>query len=61
VEQVEAWISEQPNVDAIYVDYGQVLAEPLEQAQRVNQFLDNALDAEQMAGVVDPSLYRQRG
>ena len=61
VRQIQAWISEQPYVDVIYVDYGQVLADPLEQAERVNQFLGNALDAEQMAAVVDPRLYRQRG
>ena len=60
VAQVEAWLAEQPNFKILYVDYGEVLAEPLAQAERVSQFLDCALDIEKMAGVVDPALYRQR-
>lgn len=60
VAQVEAWLAEQPNFEILYVDYGEVLAEPLAQAERVSEFLDCALDIEKMAGVVDPALYRQR-
>jgi hypothetical protein len=60
VAQVEAWLAEQPNFEVLYVDYGEVLAEPLEQAKRVSQFLDYALDIGKMAEVVDPALYRQR-
>ena len=60
VAQVETWLAEQPNFKILYVDYGEVLAEPLAQAERVSQFLDCALDIEKMAGVVDPALYRQR-
>jgi hypothetical protein len=61
VVRVEAWLSEQPNMDVIYVEYGGILNAPLEQAGRVNEFLDGVLDVTRMAGVVDPSLYRQRG
>jgi hypothetical protein len=60
VSQIEAWIAEQTNVQAAYVEYGEVLANPVAEARRINRFLGNALDVEQMAGVVDPSLYRQR-
>jgi hypothetical protein len=60
VERVKAWIAKQPNMDVIYVDYGSVLERPSEEAERVNHFLGNSLYAEEMAGVVDPSLYRQR-
>lgn len=60
VTQVEAWLAEQPNFEFLYVDYGEVLEKPLEQAKRVSQFLDYALDIEKMAAVVDPALYRQR-
>jgi hypothetical protein len=61
VVRVQAWLAEQPNVDTIYLEYGGVLETPLEQAERVNGFLDGALDVTRMAEVVDPSLYRQRG
>jgi hypothetical protein len=60
VERVEAWIAEQPNIQVLYVDHRQVLENPEEQAQHVNHFLGDALDAERMAGVVDRTLYRQR-
>jgi hypothetical protein len=60
VAQIEAWIDGQPNVDVIYVDYGQVLETPLEQARKVDRFLGGGLAVDSMAGVVDPSLYRQR-
>lgn len=60
VAQVEAWLAEQPNFEILYVDYGEVLEEPLEQAKRVSQFLGYALNIEKMAAVVDPALYRQR-
>jgi len=61
VVRVQAWLAEQSNVDTLYVDYGGILDAPKEQAGRVNAFLDGGLDVNKMAGVVDPSLYRQRG
>jgi hypothetical protein len=60
VQRIQAWLSEQPNVDVLYVDYGEVLKAPLAQAERLVRFLDSGLDAHEMARVVDPTLYRQR-
>jgi hypothetical protein len=60
VAQIEAWLAGQTNMEVAYVEYGEVLAHPVEAAGRVNRFLGGRLDVEQMAGVVDPSLYRQR-
>jgi len=61
VVQVEAWLAEQPNMDVIFVEYGDIVDEPLKQANRLNEFLGGVLDVSKMTGVVDPSLYRQRG
>jgi hypothetical protein len=61
LERVEAWIAEQPNMEVIYVSYNEVLENPVEEAKRINQFLGNTLNMENMVGVVDPTLYRQRG
>jgi len=61
LERVEAWIAEQPNMEVIYVGYNEVLENPVEEARRINQFLGNTLNVENMVGVVDPTLYRQRG
>jgi hypothetical protein len=60
VAQIEAWVDQQPNIEVIYVEYGQVLQAPLDQARQVNQFLGGSLSTDRMAGVVDPELYRQR-
>jgi hypothetical protein len=60
VTRIEAWINEQPNLQCIYVDYQDALESPLEQAERISQFLGDPLKATEMAGVVDPTLYRQR-
>lgn len=60
VVQIEAWMQDQANMQVLFVDYGEVLVNPLEQASRVSRYLGGMLDAQRMAEVVDPSLYRQR-
>ena len=60
VQRIEAWLSEQPNIEVLYVDYGQVLVDPAGEARRVNLFFEDALDEDRMASVVEPALYRQR-
>ena len=59
--QIQAWIDEQPNAEALYVSYNEVMEDPLEQARTVNRFLGDRLDVEHMVHVVDEALYRQRG
>ena len=46
--------------DAIDINHKDVLADPLQQADRINQFLGGRLDIERMAAAVDPALYRTR-
>jgi hypothetical protein len=58
--QIQAWIDEEPNVEAMYVSYNEVMEKPLEQSERINQFLDDTLDVEKMVRIVDQALYRQR-
>jgi Sulfotransferase domain len=58
--KIMAWIESQPNMDVLYVSYNDVLADPDACAQEVNRFLGGTLDAEAMAMVVDPDLYRNR-
>jgi hypothetical protein len=60
LEQVEAWIASQPKVDALYVSYNDLLADPEPHARRINEFLGGTLDLDAMVDVVDHSLYRQR-
>ena len=58
--KVNAWFDEQTNFSVIYLDYNAMLADPTQYARQVNQFLDNSLNLQEMVGVVDPNLYRQR-
>jgi hypothetical protein len=58
--QVNTWISSQPNVERIDINYNQILKDPRPDLERINQFLDHTLDAEKMAQIIDPALYRQR-
>jgi len=46
--------------ELLEVHYTEILARPLDGARRVNGFLGGGLDAEAMAAVVDPELYRNR-
>ncbi len=60
--QLEAtlrWLDEQPNHDVLEVDYNELMTDPGRAAARLAAFCDG-LDAEAMARVVDPKLYRQR-
>ncbi len=58
--KVKAWLDEQTNFSVNYLDYNAMLADPTKYARQINQFLDNSLNPQEMAGVVDPNLYRQR-
>jgi hypothetical protein len=58
--QIKAWVAQQPNVDVLYVSYNEILSAPRQEIQRINRFLGNTLDEEEMVGVIDRSLYRQR-
>jgi hypothetical protein len=60
LSQVEKWIEEQPNIEVLYVHYGEIIADPHKEVERITQFLGTRLNTEKMAGVVDRTLYRQR-
>lgn len=60
LKQVNAWISKQPNIEVLYVNYNTMLGSPLESLQKVNEFLGGDMDVNIMAGVVDKELYRER-
>jgi hypothetical protein len=53
-------LTHRPCFEMLEVRYTEILAQPLEGARQVNEFLGGGLDAEAMAAVVDPQLYRNR-
>jgi len=60
LEEIEGWLSEQKNMEILYMDYNDILRNPRENVRILNGFLDNSLDAGKMIKVVDESLYRNR-
>ena len=60
LRQIAAWLETQPHIQACRVEYGQVLRDPIGEAQRVALFLDVPLNVNLMAQQIDVSKYRQR-
>jgi hypothetical protein len=60
LRHVKFMIGYRRHFDALFVDYRKVLAQPREEASRLNQFLDGRLDERAMVEVIDPELYRNR-
>ena len=58
--ETERWLEQAPHCTWMRVDYNALLAEPAPRAAAVDAFLGGGLDIAAMAGVVDPSLYRNR-
>ncbi len=59
--KVDAWLRSRPNIDVMDIQHRSLIQGPATIAQEVNTFLGGGLDAEAMAAVIDPSLYRNRG
>ena len=59
--QVDAWMSQQPNMQVLHIDYNAMLLDPAPFVAQIDQFLQRALDPAAMETVVDPNLYRNRG
>lgn len=60
LKQVEEWMTREPNLEFIHVDYNRMVAHPAEEVIRIGTFLGNGLDTAAMLSVVDRSLYRQQ-
>jgi hypothetical protein len=60
LQKTTAWLAGQPNMQVLYINYNDMLKDPSPSLKQVNQFLDGKLNVEEMAGVIDENLYRQR-
>ncbi|MEO0338721.1 MAG: alkaline phosphatase family protein, partial [Bacteroidota bacterium] len=60
LQSIKQWISRNPHVEAIYINYKNVLDNPFGQAIAINEFLDYQLLPELMVQAVDSDLYRER-
>ncbi len=60
LEEIYEWLGQKENIDALFVNYTDVLENPLAIAEGISEFLDMHLNIPKMAAVADTSLYRQR-
>lgn len=60
LRNVEAWLTRQPNIELLYINYNTMINDPSGPVQKVNQFLGGALDIQAMLGVINKDLYRER-
>jgi hypothetical protein len=58
--QVERFLTRRSCFSTLSLDYASVLAQPREQAARIQHFLGGSLDVAKMAAVTDSALYRNR-
>jgi hypothetical protein len=54
------WLSDQSNMEVLYVKYTDLINGPEEHSRRISEFLGGRADPTAMAAAVDPSLYRNR-
>ncbi len=55
-KRINGWMKRNPNVEVLRVLYKDLLANPKEQAQRVNEFLGGHLDVEAMVTALDTNI-----
>jgi hypothetical protein len=60
LRKIEFLMGEKPNFEYIDINHRDVVENPVEQAQRVSDFLGGGMDVGEMAGAVDKNLYRNR-
>ncbi len=60
LRKIKLWLTRQPNMAVLYVEYLRVLQAPEEQAANVCAFLERQLDVAAMAGQVEQSLHREK-
>ncbi len=60
IDKCNKWLADQPNFSVLYVNYNEVIADPVPQVSRLNEFLGGKMNTQAMLEVVDPQLYRQK-
>ena len=60
LKQLDIWIAGQRNIAVHYLNYEDVVAEPMRAAEQIRSFLGRNLDVDAMVCSVDPRLHRNR-
>lgn len=57
MKQLKNWINKQTNIDVLWVRHKDLLDDPMKESSKIQNFLEQELNIEAMATVIDPSLY----
>lgn len=57
---IKRFINQHPNMEVLYVSYNDLLEDPADTIEEINEFFDGALDEEKMKTAIDEKLYRNR-
>ena len=60
IKKVSTWLEDQDWLQTLYVSYNEILRQPDIEFQKIAVFLDQLVDPQLMAQVVDPELYREK-
>lgn len=60
LEKATVWLRSQPNIKVVFVNYSDVLDNPIVMANEINRFLDYQLNVDDMIARVDKKLYRNK-
>ena len=60
LQHLDGWLAKQSHILHLQVSYNEVLRDPRRSLEKVADFMGGGLDVGKMAGVVDPTLYRNR-
>lgn len=60
LEKTYTWLHEQKNIEVLYINYKELMADADKDTKRISNFLGVGLDVIKMAGVIDRALYRNR-
>jgi len=61
LKKMQQELPQQPNVEALFINYNKVIKEPTKHIKEINYFLGNILDENNMQSVISKRLYRQQG
>jgi hypothetical protein len=60
VDEIKTWLIETPNIDTLFLNYAEIINNPLNASKEIIDFLGLKIEPRKMASTVDSSLYRER-
>lgn len=58
VSKIKIWLERQPNIEVIYINYADLINNPLQIAEQVAAFTEQGMAIDKMSAAIDKNLYR---